>query len=905
MHGLKASAARVEDADADKLVRRMLAEYGTAQLYEWYQASTIGRVVFDVDAKTSKTTAPALLDAAIAGVAAFFNGELPTHLTIAASHGLGKGHTNGDKLSYRIFVHGVRARMSDIKARLVRLGLDKNRPFDAAIYGANQKLRMVGSIKTPDDRRPLKLVDRQGVEIAPTADLLLATLLQVVEDEWPLLEEDSHSIKPPKKARVTALLQPPSEPAQPSPSPQMMPEPALSSSYRVPEDRDAVLRLLVENGFVDPQFVGLPRSTSLTFKAENRSRCPCCNQDHEKHNWWATEDRDGVLLAKSYSDRCRLMPMRSVPQLLPDRDAAQDLIKERLALVERRQDQTELEVGVIKHTLLDFGPHIESALNQDIAVDSVVMRPDAHGFAFNCSNDRNDYCCDIIATPTCRLSCTSDKTMPAIVAGWAGNVTLNDIINNPDRADTAYVDWFQCHEKNQLGIDWRFDNDFFYSDGGTWTRVTTGKDSNLEFLEQRFLQLLRPRLALLDQIANSGSMPLDMDNAEKKRIKTGARKAYNHIQHWRTTKALVQAARVSFYTHGFAEGMDRDRHLLGTPDGVVDLRTGCILPPGHGFQVSMRTRAKFGGLDVPTPDVDRVFTTIFNGDQDMVRWFQLFLGMAITGEKTETYACFTGSGANGKSLTLDWIHQVVGSQYYCEADRSIFFGARHTGGATPYLADLLSRRLAVFQECDPTQDSLNIADLKRNTGNSPFTARRLYCPPFEVDPTHTQILATNSLPQFDGTDYAVVRRCVVVPFHMQFKHGAEYDHTQPLHRPADAGLESFLHAPERCCQLLTWMVTGAVEWYAAGTPKLSAQTPDVMKEAKRAYVEDNDPVGAFISENCTPDPSGWVSEQDFNSRAPQVSGGMKPLLERKGLLRVRQCVDGKRSWGWKGLTWRK
>ena len=340
-------------------------------------------------------------------------------------------------------------------------------------------------------------------------------------------------------------------------------------------------------------------------------------------------------------------------------------------------------------------------------------------------------------------------------------------------------------------------------------------------------------------------MPPDMDSAEKKRIKTGARKAYNHIQHWRTTKALVQAARVSLYAHGFADGMDRDRHLLGAPEGVIDLRTGCIMDPGHGFRVSMRTKAAYRGLDLPTPDVERVFRTIFDDDDEMVRWFRLFLGMALTGEKTETYACFTGSGANGKSLTLDWIHQTLGSQYFCEADRSIFFGARQIGGATPYLADLLSRRLAVFQESDPTQDPLNVAELKRNTSTSPFTVRRLYGDPFELDPTHTQILATNSLPRFDGTDYAIVRRCVVVPFHMQFKHGEEFDPRNPLHRHADVGLDAFLHAAPRCEQLLAWMIGGAVDWYAAGRPKLSAQTPEVMREAKRAYVEDNDPLGSF------------------------------------------------------------
>ena len=945
--GIKASAARVERMLMHRLARRMLAEYGRGQIYEWLHAHLICKPVFDIDGKVEDTTAQALLTDALAALATFFGGALPPGVIIASSHG-------GDKLSYRLFVPGYRMRLGDIKKRILRLGLDGRAggPFDPAIYGSSQKLRMPGSIKTPQDTRNLKLIDATHHDVEPTLELLLATIVQNVDEAWPLLEEPEEAPKaPPKRTgvRKTAPQVPLEQPLLPQSSPttsnrthsdtaaslqvQLRDEPAskrskkasleadpapndggegseggqctehLSSGFKTPEDRDRALRLLTDNGFVDPQFIGLPRPNSLTFKADNRAQCPCCNHDHDRHNWFATQDQNGMLLAKSYSARCRLTPMKPVPQIAVDNEASQALIKERLAIVERRQDQTDLDVTVIKNTLLDFGPHIQAALNQDIAVASVVMRPDAHGFAFNCSNDRNDYSCDIIATPTCRLSCTSDRSMPPIIAGWAGNVIINDIINNPEKADTAYVDWFRRHEKNQLGIDWCFDHDFFFTDGGTWTRVTTGKDGNLEYLEQRFLALLAPRLALLNQIASSGIMPPDMDAAEKKRIKTGARRAYNHIQHWRTTKALVQAARVNFYVDGFEKGMDRDRHVLGTPDGVVDLRTGLILAPGHGLQVSMRTKAKYAGLDLPTTDVERVFTTIFDGDQPMVRWFQLFLGMTLTGEKTETYACFTGSGANGKSLTLDWIHQAIGSQYYCEADRSIFFGARQGGGATPYLADLLSRRLAVFQECDPTQDPLNTAELKRNTGNSPFTARRLYCAPFELDPTHTQILATNSLPKFDGTDYAVVRRCVVVPFHMQFKHGAEYDPTQPFHRPADVGLEAFLHAPARCEQLLVWMIKGAVDWYAAGTPKLSAQTPQVMQDAKRAYVEDNDPLGSFIAEHCVVNPTGTVVAKVFNERAPNLPQGVAPVMAKKGFPRKKKGPAQQQQWCYVGLSW--
>ena len=896
--GLKAPRTKVDHVAAETLVRRMLAEYGRAQLFEWYQASTVGKVVFDVDGKEAGVSAEALLRAALAAVATFF-GHMPDPdgIVIAASHGPGK-------LSFRIFVLGFRMRMSDIKRRIVRLGLDKDHPFDTAIYGATQKLRMVGSIKEPSDARVLKLIDAQHRDVEPTRERLLDTLVQVADPTWPLLTEDAPTAPPPKRPRrdAPAIAAPATAPATTSASTGAEEATVkLPSGYRVPSDQVAALRLLVDNGFRDPSFVGLPRADSLTFRADNRDSCPCCGHDHARHNWFATEDAQGVLLAKSYSTRCCMTAMRPVQQIL-DVAAGQEAIAARLALVERRQGQTELDVHVIRNTLVDFGPHIEAALNQEIAPTSVIMRTNGGGFAFNCSEDRHDYDCEILVNPTCRVSCSSDHTVTPIIAGWAGNSIIQTILNNPV-GDTAYVEWFRLHEERQLGIQWRFDKDFFFTSGGTWTRVNAAKGGDIEFLEQRFLDLLKPRLAILDQIAHSNVLP-DVDATERKRLRAGARKAHNHIQSIRATKLLVQAARVCFYQHRFADAMDRDRHLLGTPQGVLDLRHGHLLSGGHGFQVSMTTAADYHGLDLPTPDVERVFQTIFDGDVEMVRFFQLFLGSAITGEKTETYACFTGSGANGKSLTLDWIRAALGAQYYLQGDKSLFFGVpRNTGGATPYLADLLSRRLAVVQENDVQQDPLNIAELKRNTSTSPFTARRLYQDPFELDPTHTQILATNSLPKFDGTDYAIVRRCIVIPFRIQFKHGGEYDPTKPLHRQAELDLDKHLHTPECRSQLLTWMVRGAMDWYAAACPKLAAHTPKVMAEAKRAYVEENDPIEGFMADHCTRDPDGWICEAEFNSRAPHITGGIKPMLERKQLVRVRKSVDGKQKWGWRGLRW--
>ena len=897
--GLRASAARVEQASPAALVRRMLAEYGRAQLFEWYKASLVGKVVFDVDGKASATTAAALLEAALAALDAFFGVGPDTprpRILIAASHGDPDAAVNADKLSYRIYVLGFRMRMSDIKRRLLRLRLDDKHggPFDAAIYSANQKLRMAGSIKTPDDPRNLALVDSTGAPREPTAALLMDTLVQVVDDSWPLIEE-------PTDAPALALAPAPTGAPQPRPAkrartqPTVQPEPAAPEShaaapedsrYRVPADRDRAFQLLRDNGFLNPEQVGLPRSSSLTFRADNRGAahpCPCCANDHDHHNWYCCQGADGVLLARSYSDRCRLTPMRPVPQIGADREAAQALIQQRLELVERRQGQTELELQVLRNTVVDFGPHIEATLNQRISPSSIVIRAGGGSFDFSCEADRARYLCEILVTPTCRLSCTSDHSVQPIVAGWVGNETLNNIINS-ERADTAYVEAFRMHERRQLGVEWRCSGDFFYSSGLTWARV---RDE--QFLEKRILDLLQPVLATLNHVANSNCLPAEMEAAERKRIRTGLRRAHNHIQHNRATRDILKSARTVFHAPDFADRMDRERHLLGTLDGALDLRTGQLVPREAFPMVSMSVRPKWRGLDLPTPDVDAFFRMVFADDPAMVDYMQALLGAAITGERLEVYACFVGAGANGKGVTVGWLRHVL-ADYYKEADSYIFFGdKRHGTGPTPALAELDRKRLAVVDESNPA-DELNLAIVKRVTGTDVISCRQLYKDPVEMPITHTQILLTNNLPKFDVDDQALERRIIVIPFNLKFVKDADYDEAQPAHRRADPTLARFLEGESPSEQLLTWLVRGAMRFYAAGN-KLPTK-PVVVRDAERGYYENNDILGQLIAEHCELGEGLQAEACTLNSLAREkgVARGIRGAMERRGfpLKKVRE-----------------
>lgn len=175
MGALQAGASQARQLPAAQLVDMMVAGFGQHYLYEWLTGDQEVKVHFDVAALTGNTTAPQLLHEALSCVGTFFGGNAPS-LLVAASHG-------EYKLSYHIIAQGVRMRSSDIKRRIRRLGL--HMVLDIGVYGFNQKLRLVGSRKTPQDTRVFEMLDVED----RSRGTLMDTLVSVVDHGWPLLTD--------------------------------------------------------------------------------------------------------------------------------------------------------------------------------------------------------------------------------------------------------------------------------------------------------------------------------------------------------------------------------------------------------------------------------------------------------------------------------------------------------------------------------------------------------------------------------------------------------------------------------------------------------------------------------------------------------------------------------------------
>ena len=276
------------------LVAKVILDFGKISLYEWLHAADVGKVYFDVDGKAAETTAEALLETALQGVKVFM-GDLPQpRLSICESHGNGK-------LSYRIFLPDYKMTIADQKRRLQRLGLDKNRPFDAAVYGTNQKLRMVGSFKKPDDRRVLKFLDGS----APTEQNIMDTIVQYTTPDMTLLTEPT----------ATAPPTPPPSNAAPATT-------SASTSASIPASHilpAAMSDALHSFGFVNVRpLKRSPNFKGFLFDCNNRTKdlpCPCCRNVHE-NNGFVCFDNPTSYVFRNWSQRCkhvRILKVADIP----------------------------------------------------------------------------------------------------------------------------------------------------------------------------------------------------------------------------------------------------------------------------------------------------------------------------------------------------------------------------------------------------------------------------------------------------------------------------------------------------------------------------------------------------------------------------------------------------------------
>ncbi|MFN7946540.1 MAG: phage/plasmid primase, P4 family [Blastocatellia bacterium] len=285
-----------------------------------------------------------------------------------------------------------------------------------------------------------------------------------------------------------------------------------------------------------------------------------------------------------------------------------------------------------------------------------------------------------------------------------------------------------------------------------------------------------------------------------------------------------------------ASALDTGHELLNVANGTIDLRTGKLRPHDPADRITRMIPVEHHP-GVRAARWEQFLREIFQDDEELIAFVQRAIGLSITGRRERVLFVAEGVGANGKSVLLDTICEIIGD-YAARISANVILSGKYQAdgnSASPELAKLAGKRMVVASETDEGRQ-LNCALVKTITGDSHRVARHLYQSSFEYEATDTIWLATNHLPVIGDAETAVLDRIRRVPFRRRFSEAEQDKYLLDKLRAERAGI-------------LAWLVAGAAACVRDGLGTCAA-----VEQAGTEYAMENDSVLAFLDERCRVEP---------------------------------------------------
>ena len=268
---------------------------------------------------------------------------------------------------------------------------------------------------------------------------------------------------------------------------------------------------------------------------------------------------------------------------------------------------------------------------------------------------------------------------------------------------------------------------------------------------------------------------------------------------------------------------------LNTPAGIIDLRTGELLPsdPARLHTKSTTYAPDYAADQSPWTTF---LATTFQADQAMIGYIQRLMGYACVGEVREAILpVFYGQGANGKTVLLETVQAVLGDYATVAPQRFLVQGP---GQHATEIAAIAGARLVIASETNEGE-KFDEAKVKILTGGDKIKARFMRQDEFTFTPSHLLVMMTNHRPEVGSGGTSFWRRLREIPFnHIVPEDQRDPELTQRLigqHGPA----------------IMAWLAQGAADYAAHGL-----REPDKVKTATKTYEASTDTVGRFVEEMC-------------------------------------------------------
>lgn len=295
----------------------------------------------------------------------------------------------------------------------------------------------------------------------------------------------------------------------------------------------------------------------------------------------------------------------------------------------------------------------------------------------------------------------------------------------------------------------------------------------------------------------------------------------------RITEIVAMIKRRTFVRR---EDFDRDLELINCDNGIINIKTGKVIPHDPEFLFRNKCPVKYDP-NYTTPEKFFEFLRVSVGDSKQI--IQIIESMACCLLRTSRFEkafMHIGSGSNGKSTFLSVLEKIIGRTNIAHVSPHALERERFAS------ADLENKMLNVY--ADIVSETLTTTGkLKMVISGDEIFGERKHRDPFAFKPYAKLMFSANQLPDVEDQTNAMYRRWVIFKWDQKFEG-----------KNQDRHLLSKLTEKEELNKIFSMLVQVAKTLINNDYKFRYEPTAD---DVRKIWQDHADPVESFIHDKCT------------------------------------------------------
>ena len=323
----------------------------------------------------------------------------------------------------------------------------------------------------------------------------------------------------------------------------------------------------------------------------------------------------------------------------------------------------------------------------------------------------------------------------------------------------------------------------------------------------------------------------------------------------RTADAMKQLGNRVFRT---PDQFQNDARYLNLENGMLEIATLELLPhdPKYYSRIQLPVRLN---RDAECPRWIQFLEEIFPEDPEKAKTLQSYFGYCLLPDCRYQKCLFlVGSGANGKSVTIDILVGILGEENVCSLPLQLF-------GERFLIGQLRDKLVNVASELS-TNRPVDTANFKDAVTGGLLMADQKHGKPFSFYPIAKHIFSMNEVPKITDKSYGFQRRPIVLTFNERFE-GSRRDPqlTKKLLAERDGIFNWMLEG--------LYMVLERDDLYVA----------DSVEKDTALFVKSTNPVLLFVEDCCILSPAASVKPKHLYNeyKAWCEEGKNRPLSRNR------------------------